>query len=186
MAGFVHKKSYLPDFHDVDDVLIINNSVTVTLGDMLKAVVSSTQGADLAAAGNRIFGVAKGFVCKDGVLNLENATSGVDYDGTFTSGGVDVGAYAAASDNVTDKNVKVRINVNPYAIFSNTPDAAIGTTSGQNLKGAYTDIADEDQIDENNASAAATTVAQCIVMGIDPDNSSNGLYMIVEWQQYAK
>lgn len=192
MAGFIKKRSYLKNSPVAQDALIIDNSITVTIGDLVKT--AATDACALATAGAKMFGVATGFRTNpDGVvfgeargIELENADSGPDYDGTFTSGGVDVGAYAAAGDNLTDKKILAVIDVDPYGIYSNTPDATIGTTVGSNKRGYYTDIADEDQVDENNAgSLSLTTVAGMLTFGLDPELSSAGLYMIVEWIQFG-
>lgn len=186
MAGFIlrNQGKFGPKIEAVDKTIILN-SKTTTIGDLVHLEDGFV---DIAAAGERLWGVVVGFEvggsnATDGDgIGLENAKSGTDYDGTFTEGGIDVGKYVAISDNQTDKKVRAVIDVSPFAVYSNTPDATIGTTTGSNLKGNYTDIIDEDQVDENNSTNAFTTIAQLLILGVDSLATTNGLYMIMERQ----
>lgn len=135
--------------------------------------------AERAAAGERIWGVCEGFVDRFGVP-IDVASNRSNHDGTFTEGGFSVETFASAADNQTDKKVRAVLEVSPFSAYSNTPDATIGTTTGSNLKGYTSEIIDEDEADES--SAHQTTLQQLIILGLDPENSANGLYMILERQ----
>lgn len=171
---------------EVYDDVIIKNSSTITVGGL----VSLSSGfATAATAGARVYGVCVGIIgSKDGNhgIPLDKLASGTDYDGTFTAGGPGTQAYAAASDNQTDKKIAARVRIDIGMAMTNEPDAALGTTSGSNLKGAFTDIASATQVDENNATNAFTTVAQLVLLGVGGDinyedvATTHGVYMIME------
>lgn len=162
---------------------IIKNSETIKTGGLVKL---SSGFVAAATAGARIWGLCVGIVGgvsgKNDGIPLDKQASGADYDGTYTAGPLGTQTYAAASDNQTDKQVKAVIDVSPDLVMSNTPDATIGTTSGSNLAGNYTDIVSDVQVDEDNNSAALTTIAQLVILGVDPEDSTSGLYMIMENQ----
>jgi len=181
MAGFVFKRNIYGLPSTTIDV-IINNSVTMTVGDMVYAIDGNLLA--LAVAGSQILGVVTGFVTGKGIP-LDKLTAGTDYDGTYTAGGVNAGKYVAASDNSTDKMIRARVQITPGDAYSCTPDATIGTTAGSDSIGYATDLTDEDQVDENTAAAATTNTAQLTILGTDPENTANGLYMIKESQLLA-
>lgn len=174
---------------EVYDDVIITNSATLKVGGLVKLASGF---ASAVTAGDAIYGVAVGFVGttdQNVGLPLDKLTSGVDYDGSYTAGGPGTGTYVAASDNQTDKKIAVRVRIDQGMVMTNTPDATIGTTSGSNLKGGYTDVADYLTVDENNNSAAFTTKAQLFILGVggghnyENISSSVGLYMIAEKQE---
>ena len=178
MAGFTYKYN-LFGLPPVTKDVVINNSITVTIGDMVYGIDGNLLA--LAVAGSKILGVVTGIISSDGVP-LDRLTAGTDYDGTYTAGGVNVGNYVASADNSTDKLIKARVLITPGEVFSGTPDATIGTTTGSDSIGYVTDLADEDQVDENTAAANTTNTAQLAILGLDPENTSNGLYTIFERQ----
>jgi len=180
MPGFVSKGN-LFGLQTVRKDVIINNSITVTVGDFAEGIDGNL--LKLAAAGEQLLGVVEGFV-KDGVP-LDKLTPGTDYDGTYTAGGVNVGKYVSTADNATDKQIKARVNITPGEIYSATPDATIGTTAGSDSLGYLTDLVDEDAPDEDTAVAATTNTAQLAILGIDPEDSTKGLYMVKESQLFA-
>ena len=154
---------------------IIKNSATITVGDMIQA---STGFMALAGAGGRILGCVIGLEDANH-LDLDNAqaTTGT---GTWTSS---TKTFIAASDNQTVDQVRAIVDVDPNTVYSGQPDAAIGTTTGSNLIGYYTDLpAASDQPDENTA---VTTTAQLFIWGTDPENTARGLYSIAEHQIYG-
>jgi hypothetical protein len=122
-------------------------------------------------------------------LPLDKLTSSVDFDGTYTAGAFGTNAYAAAVDNQTDKQIAVRVRIDVGLAMANTPDAALGTTTGSNLKGNYTDLASSTQVDENNGTNAFTTKAQMTILGIggqlgyEEIAATQGIYMICEKQE---
>lgn len=158
--------------------LIIANSQVIKTGGLVNLVSGFVDGAD---AGERILGLCVGIVNSNGIP-LDKLTSGVDYDGTYVAGALGTQQYTASSDNQTDKMIRARIDISPDLVMSNEPDAAIGTTTGSNLAGNYTDIASDVQVDENNAGNAFTTIAQLYIVGVDPNDSTKGLYTIMEKQ----
>jgi len=188
MAYFTPLKNFygLPEVYD--DV-IIANSQAITTGHLVNIVSGFADGAD---AGERIYGVAVGFV--GGLQNnkgipLDKLTSGTDYDGTYVAGAHGTQAYTASADNQTDKKVMVRVRIDHGMVLSNEPDAAIGTTTGSNLKGNFTDVAGQSQVDENNGGNAFTTIAQLVILGVGGSYqfenvpTTHGLYMIMEKQE---
>ena len=176
MAGFVKKYSLSADPDTWVKEVVIANSETLKVGTW--AALSSGF-AKAATAGDTLAGVVIGIVTKDGT-SLLNATSGQDYDGTYTH---TEQSYTAAADNQTDKQVKVVLDTDPFGVWSSEPDDTIGTTTSSGSSdeyGSFTDLADYETVDENNAGNAFNVKAQLLIMGVDPDNSSNGLYMPAE------
>lgn len=161
---------------------IIANSQVITTGGFVNLVSGFVDGAD---AGERIWGLCVGIVGSlpsTKGIPLDKMTSGVDYHGTYVAGTLGTQKYTAASDNQTVDQICARIDISPDLVVSNVPDAAIGTTSGSNLAGNYTDLITDVQVDENNNSAAFTTIAQLVILGVDPEDSTKGLYQVVERQ----
>ena len=164
---------------------IIANSQVITTGGLVNLVSGFIDGAD---AGERIFGLVMGIhgslTTADGVP-LDLLSSANDYDGTYVPGVIGTQKYTASADNQTDKKIEAQIDIAPDLVMSNEPDAAIGTTAGSELAGNFTDIVSDVQVDENNAAAAFTTIAQMIIFGLDPDNSAFGLYGFMEKQDWG-
>lgn len=174
MAGFEFKRNRFGLSTVPSESGLIGNSATLTIGDVVDVVGGIVT---LAAAGNPMYGVVIGFESQKKQV-LENSVSGVDYDGTYTAGGLGVGTYAATSDNQTDK--KVRAIIRPFTpgdIWSAEADGTIGTTSTSDEAGGYFDIpAASDQLDEDTFSQ--TTVSQFFTHG--PDSSKGGNWLLVE------
>lgn len=154
--------------------MIIANSKTVTIGDFVHTAAGFL---DIAATGETLLGVVVGVVDANGI-GLDNTK--VSLDGTWTSS---THTYAAASDNQTVLKVCALVDVDPFSVWSCEPDATIGTTTGSNLAGYYTDLADEDEIDESTAHV--TTKSQLYIWGVDPEDSTRGLYSIAEHEIWA-
>jgi len=177
MAGFGLKYNKLGLNPAVTERVTITNSADMYVGSAVKVVSGFADEQD--SGGADVYGIVAAIVNKDGIP-LDKLTSTTDFDGTYTAGGVGVGRYQATSDNQTDKQIAVDIYVQYGNVYNNSTDGTFGTTSGANLKGNYTDLVDDTQIDENNNSAAVTTKATFMIHGADPDDSSKGLYEIVE------
>lgn len=141
------------------------NSITVTEGDSVKV---SSGFIALGTAGALVFGHVQGVVTKDGVGVDDNGAS-ADYTGTYTTG----------ASNQTVALVAANIDVSKLSLYSADPDATIGTTTGSNLLGYFTDLADEDNTDEDSAS---TSAAQYFIHGVDPQDSGNQIVNIYESQ----
>ena len=157
---------------------IIGASKTVTIGDFARLTVGFVQAA---AAGERLLGVVVGIVDKNGI-NMDTSRYSLA-QATWTSSTNTVVTGAA---NTTGDQVRALVDIDPYSVFSCEPDAAIGTTTTSNensaFAGIYTDLIDKDEVDENNAAAAFTTIAQLVCYGLDPEDSTRGLYSIMEHQ----
>lgn len=173
MAGFEFKYDLVGEPGRSTRQYIIGASKTVTVGD---AVHLETGYVDPAAATERIIGFVQGFVDNNG-LPLDHSQA--DFDGTYTAS---TNTYVATSDNTTDKKIRAIVNISPTAVYSATPDATIGTTTGSNLHGYFCDLIDEDSPDESDA---VTTAQQLAIHGLDPNDSTKGLYSIAEHQIFG-
>jgi len=149
--------------------VIIDNSVAVDEMNCVKAIDASHLA--LCTAGDLVLGFVESIVDKNGVGVTDNG-SGADFEGTYT----------AASDNETVAQVAAKVNVSKQALYSADPDVAIGTTTGSDSLGYHTDIADEDNTDEDTA---ALTTAQLAIWGIDPKDTGNQLVSIYESQMFG-
>lgn len=156
----------------------IYNSATVQVGDRMKLANdgSGAGGADAAdAVADRAVGVCEGITTPEGIP-VDQALS-TEYDGTVSSSGESL-AYTAAADNETDKKIEAQIRMFE-PVWTVKADATLGTTTGSNIPGYYIDVltTDSTQVDESSASS---TVANYLILGTDPDNSSNLLVVSVE------
>lgn len=174
MAGIFYKGSIdgtVPAYKDV----IIKGSATVYKGSFGNfADANLVEGAD---AGERIGFYIQDIVTKNGFPIAEAESS--ELDGTYTAGAEGVGNYAAAADNATDKQVKAKgFFPRPgIDLFSSVPDATLGTTTGSDSLGYYTDLTNSYIVDEDTAS---TSAAQLAIVGIDPLDTTKGLYTVAE------
>ena len=146
---------------------ILANSITVSVYD---SVIATSGFIALGTTGTLLAGWVQGIGTNKGVGVSSTGIAGAEM-GSF------VGTFATASDNQTVAKVRAELDISKETIMSMTPDAAIATTTGSNLIGYHTDIADEDQTDE---STAATTTAQLTIWGVDPQVASNHLVSIYE------
>lgn len=149
--------------------LIIANSQTVTIGDAIK---NSGGYAAVCDANDRILGIVVGFTDKNGI-DLDS-TLRSNYDGTWTN---TPGAqtYVASNDNVTDKQIKVKVIADPYALFENDADAAMTAA----MRFSFFSLVDEDQVDGDTNS---TTVGELQLWKLpNPDDLSIGWFRIVSW-----
>lgn len=146
---------------------ILANSITVTELDSLKLASGFLA---LGTAGASVFGHVTAIRTEKGV--------GVDTTGASGAAtGSFVGTFTTASDNQTVAKVKAECDISKQTLYSVTPDATIATTTGSNLAGYFTDLADEDATDEDTA---ATTAAQYAIHGVDISNSANQVVSIFE------
>lgn len=187
MPGFHFRKHQYGAPTPENELLRINNSVTVRWGGLIRIVTSGNPTANNGvvcedvAAGETLSFLCNGIVTSLGTP-LDTAPTS-EFDGTFTSGVYGAKSYAAAADNLTDRAVSVLGRPLSYHdVLRNTPDAARGTTAGATTRYNYTDTADDVSADENNAGNALTTVAQLFIWGADPDISTDTLYKPKELQ----
>lgn len=156
---------------------IIANSAVVTTGGLVKILAGFVAPATAQA---RIWGLCVGIVGSLSLtkgIPLDKTNSGSDYHGTYVSGQLGTQKYTAASDNQTVDQICARIDVSPDLVMSNTPNAAIGTTTGSNLAGYFTDLVSDTQIAENLATQTFGTVCLTI-LGVDPETSTNVLVIV--------
>ena len=139
---------------------IVANSVTIS---ELHSVKLSSGFVALGTTAALVYGNVKAIQTNEGVgLNTTGAAGAAI--GSF------VGTFATASDNQTVGKVRVNVDISKETLYSVSPDATIATTTGSNLLGYYTDIADKVNTSE---SSALTTILQYFIHGVDPLNSSN-------------
>lgn len=184
MAGFTFRKSLVGRNTGVVLPVVVTNSDTHVVGDMVHLEAGSADNqigvADNAVAGERLAGVIVGFVDKKGTP-LDHPNADLSAGGTWTQRTL---TFVADSDNdnTAGAQVKALVNIDPWAVYSNNTDGTFGTTADTDKLGSYIDLIDEDDVDENNNGAAVTTVAQLMCLGPDPEASGYGLYKIVESQ----
>lgn len=170
MAFFAYKGSKYAE-KAVTLPVVILGSATVYVGGWTHLEDGNL--ADKADAADLLAGVIHKITSRDEIELSEAETS--EYDGTLTAqSGSTAESYAAAADNATDRKVKVIINLDPGAFYSNTPDATIGSTTGSDSVGYFCDLITSVQADESDAT---TTAQQLAILGLDPADSSKGLYM---------
>lgn len=146
---------------------ILLNSVTITEGD---AVITLSGFVSTATAGTLLFGNVSAIQTDKGVGLETTGVAGAD-TGSYA------GTYLTASDNQTVAKVRAVVDISKNSLYSADPDAAIGTTTGSNLLGYHTDIADEDNTDEDTAT---TATAQYFIWGVDQLDSGNQVVSIYE------
>lgn len=132
--------------------VVIANSATVKPGDAVELTSAGSGAGGVSAinnVGDRVHGIVVGIVTPT-MVPLGLATSGTDYDGTFTAS---TGAYAATSDNETDKKIQaIIVKVQPNMVFR-TPFT--GSLGANDVVGMYYSIntSDASQIDVATRSA---------------------------------
>ncbi len=146
---------------------VITDSVVSTVNDSLKMVLG------FASLGTTGVLVAGHLVAHKSAKGVGLNTSGVS--------GAEIGSYVntftASATNETVAQVAAELDISKSTIYTADPDVTIGTTTGSDLSGYFTDIADEEETDE---STAATTTAQYGILGVDPDDSGNHLVHVNE------
>jgi hypothetical protein len=172
MAGFKYKKSFIGENARAINDYIIGDTQTLVVGYLVNLATGYLNPADTT---ERLLGVVVGFVDAQG-RSLDDKEA--DYDGTYTASS---NTYVSAADNTTDKKIRALVDISPYSIYSATPDATIGTTTGSNLPGYYCDTSTS----APDESGASTSAAQLNIWGLDPDDSTKGLYSIAEHQLFG-
>lgn len=142
--------------------VLIKNSATIQIGDMVRSYVAGV--AEVSIAAKPILGVVVGVVDSMGLP--------VDPD----SGTLDT--YTVASDNQTVGLKKAIVMTSKDAIFSGDVDGTIGTTNTSNLRGCTFDLTDENSIAET--SALRNSTGQLYGHGTDPEDSTRLLVSIME------
>lgn len=151
---------------------VVANTVTITELDSVKL---SSGFVALGTAGALVFGHVIDIIVNRGTGVLSTGVAGAEV-GSF------VGTFATASDNQTVAMVGVKVDVSKDSLYTMTPDAAIGGTTGSNLAGYKIDIADEDNTSETSTT---TTTCQYNLWGVDPELTSNHIVNIYESQVFG-
>lgn len=165
--AFTYAGTLNPHGAPVERSEIIGSTVTITAVDSVKI---SSGFVALGTGGALVFGHANSLATNKGVGLNTTGAAGAEI-GSF------VGTFTTSSSNTTVAKVRAVCDISKFTLYTGTPDATIGTTTGSNLLGYHTDIADEDDVDENTA---ATTTAQYFIWGVDATNSALGVYSIYE------
>lgn len=166
MAGFEYRGQLNGADNPVTMDVVIKNSATVKVGDM---VYNDGNGATRATSTTLILGQVAGIVNASGI-DLDNASTDT-WDGTWTSS---TQTYVAASDNLTDKKIRVKVITDPNALFYNDADGNFTNPADNQL---FVKCADHDQIDEDTTSA---TVGQFFIVKLDPDGDGDASKCIVK------
>jgi len=159
--------------------IIIDDSKTLTIGDWV--LVGTTGFLQAATAGSPIIGVIVGFVDRNGI-NYDQ--SKITKEATWTSSSQTI---VTDSDNTTSEQACALVDIDPLTVWSCEPDATIGTTTSSGSSdqfGSYTDLLDENEVDESNNGAAFNAQAQLFIWGLDPEDATRGLYSIAEHQTW--
>jgi len=174
MAGFEYRGQLNGAENPVAIHVPIANSQTVKVGDAVKLQTFASGGGCMrATAGSKVLGIVVGIVNKDGI-DLDNAPAST-YDGTWDS---DNKTYTAASDNMSDKQIKAIVVTDKYALWYN--DAAGDLAAADLLK--FFDLTDQDQIADQDGSDSAGAFQ---LIRLDPDgdgDASKGIWRIAESQ----
>lgn len=151
--------------------LILVNSITSVLMDAVQGASGFMTNASMP--GDLLTGHVVAHVTNSGMGLLVTGAAGASI-GSYA------GSFATASDNQTVAKVSVLVDISKLTQYSGSTDVAIGTTSGSNLFGFHTDLADAANIDEDNGGTVTVATAQYLIWGIDPNTSSRGIYSIYE------
>ena len=151
---------------------IISDSITIA---ELDSVQVTSGFIALGTTGSLVFGHVKALIDNDGVSPLTTGIAG-------SSIGSYIGTFLTAADNTTVGLYEAQCDISKTTLYSVDPDATIGTTTGSDLLGYHTDIADEITTDENTA---ATTTAQYTIWGVDPADSGNQIVSVYESQVFG-
>jgi hypothetical protein len=148
---------------------IITNSVTVAIADSVKTTAGF---AVLGTTGARVLGHVESFIGKDGLTPTKDGTLLQNLGATF----------AAAANNQTVAQVRVRVDIDTAALYSAEVDAALNTTAGSALAGKTFDIVDANTLDE---STVAETTAQYYSHGVDTNKTTQVVVNILESEVFG-
>lgn len=177
-TGFQFKYNLAGRTSGIQRSFIIADSATITIGDM---VYLNSGYIAVCPANNPIMGVVVGFTDKDGI---DLVSSKLTLTGSGASYTASTKTVVAGSDNTSTDYLRAIIDVDPFSVWSAAPDAAIGTDDESDKVGCYCDLVATagDQPDESDA---GTGQQQLFIWGVDPENSSNGLYSIAQHQLWG-
>lgn len=151
---------------------IITNSVVTTELDSVKVASGF---AALGTTGALVYGHVMSIVDSDGLGMTTSGAAGAGL-GSFA------GTFTAASDNQTVAKVAAVCDVSKFTVYTGSPDAALGTTTGSDLAQYTMDLLDEDDLDESSALA---TTGQYMSQGIEPGSTTRIVVNIFESQVFG-
>ena len=148
---------------------IITDDVVSTIGDSVKVASGFIA---LGTAGATVFGHINGHADAEQVGLTTTGVAGAEL-GSY------INTYTAAATNETVAKITAVCDISKQTLYSADADAALGTTTGSDLSMYHMDLVSEDELDE---STAATTAAQYLTWGVDPNDSGNAIVSIFESQ----
>lgn len=169
MANFIKAGTLSTNAAPVMKKAIITNSVVAVALNAFKIVSGF---ASLGTSASLVFGHADAIETFAGVGQITTGAAG-------STAGSFLNTWTAASNNQTVDKVSILADISKSTLYSVTPNTTIATTTGSNLLGYYTQLADSTQTAETTAtlvaSFATTTVSQYAIWGVDPQRSTNQL-----------
>lgn len=148
---------------------ILTNSITVAIADSVKTTAGF---AALGTTGARVLGHVESLIGQDGLTPVK--------DGTFRGNPGET--YAVSASNQTVAQVRARVDIDTFSLYSAEVDAALGTTAGSNLAGKTFDLVDEDTLDE---STVLESTAQYYSHGVDRGNTAQLVVNILESEVFG-
>jgi|TARA_Y100001951_G_scaffold98992_1_gene100426 hypothetical protein len=169
--ALTYKRSLLANTGPILSNVIIDQSDTITLGDVVKV---RNGNLEVATAGDAVFGVVHDIVDKNG----DSVFGSLAVLGSATiSGGNTV---AVASDNETVDLIAAKVDCSQYSLYSAKQDGTMGTTTASDKIGGWADLTDETQIDESTHTRTITTGGTFTTWGEDPVDTTRILVSINE------
>lgn len=176
-TGFQFKYNLAGRTSGIQRTFIINDSATITVGDMVKL---SSGYVALSGANTPIMGCVVGIVDKNGI-DLANSR----YNFAQAAYTASTKTVVCGNANTTGDQVSAIVDIDPFSVWSGETDNT-STDTQSRLAGCYTDVvAASDQVDDDTA---ATTQCQLFIWGADPESSSTikaNLYSIAQHQLWG-
>ena len=151
---------------------IIFNSLTVTELDSVHAASGFISTAVVASL---VFGHVVGLVQNLGIgLNTTGAAGAAI--GSF------VNAFTVASDNQTNGKVRAQCDISKKTLYSVASDGTIGTTTGSNLLGFFTNVSSSGQSTSTGETSTLSSTLQYHIWGTDPNKTANQIVNVYQSQ----
>lgn len=149
--------------------VLIKNSITINVGELVKAYVDGYATNGTAAVGN--LGIVHGFCYKDGtpVNSVSSPTAG-------TAASPSVTQVVAASDNQTTQLYWALVDISRETTYSAQVNGTLGTTASSTLLGCRIDVdsagTNYGRVLETTATRTNATDANFYSLGLDPQDST--------------
>lgn len=162
--------------------VLINNSVTVAVGDCVKAYTNGYIDPGVAAA--PIKGIVHAIVDKNSLPYVY----GTHVAASANSG--DLASVTTAADNTTTQKYWALVDTSLDSIYSVNSNGTIGTTVNSNLPGARIDVDSANttysRVLESTATRTVATAANFYIHGVDPADSARLLVSIALPEELTK